>query len=119
MEITIIVLHLAVILALIAIILLQRSESGALSMENSGRMMPSRSTASTLVRVTSTLAFSFFLTSIGLSIVARKKYLSPSPNDSSSASSVVVENREKVLDLLEGRDRKGEILPDLKILDIQ
>ena len=67
-----IVAHLLIVLALIAVILLQRSEGGGLGMGggNAGGMMTVRGTANVLTRTTAILAVMFFATSIGLTILS-------------------------------------------------
>ncbi len=68
----VLVIHLMVCLALIAVVLLQRSEGGALGIGGGGGggMMAGRGPASMLTRLTSILAGVFFLTSIALTILA-------------------------------------------------
>ena len=59
--------------ALVGVVLLQRSEGGALGIGGGGGgggFMTARGTANLLTRVTAILAASFFLTSIGLAILA-------------------------------------------------
>ena len=73
METVLFVIHLLVVLALIVLILLQRSEGGALGIGGGGggNMMSSRAAGDTMTRVTTILAFCFFLTSIGIAILAQ------------------------------------------------
>lgn len=74
METVVIVIHLMVVLALVIVVLLQRSEGGALGIGGGGGgMMSSRGTANLLTRATGILAFAFFATSIGLSLIAEMK----------------------------------------------
>jgi preprotein translocase subunit SecG len=72
MQSVVIVVHLMIVLAMIAFILLQRSEGGGLGMGSSGGggFMSSRGTANALTRVTAFLAMAFFATSLLLSIIA-------------------------------------------------
>ena len=67
-----IVAHLLIVLALIAVILLQRSEGGGLGMGggNAGGLMTVRGSANVLTRTTAILAVMFFATSIGLTILS-------------------------------------------------
>jgi preprotein translocase subunit SecG len=62
------VIHVAIAVALVGIVLLQKSEGGALGMGGGGMsgFMTGRSTGNLLTRVTMILAGSFFLTSIAL-----------------------------------------------------
>jgi preprotein translocase subunit SecG len=65
----IIVIHLMLVLGMIGVILLQKSEGGGLVSSTSG-FMTGRGTANVLTRTTALLAFGFFLTSLGLSWLA-------------------------------------------------
>jgi len=58
------------VLALIGVVLLQRSEGGGLGIGSTGGFMTSRGTANVLTRATAILAGLFFLTSLLLSILA-------------------------------------------------
>ncbi len=81
MEAVVLVVHLFIALGLIGVVLLQRSEGGALGMGGgSGGFMTGRGTANLLTRTTAALAGLFFLTSIGLTLMA-KKGEAPSPID--------------------------------------
>src|SRR5580704_13246151 len=62
------VIHVAIAVALVGIVLLQKSEGGALGMGGGGMsgFMTGRSTGNLLTRVTMILAGVFFLTSIAL-----------------------------------------------------
>ncbi len=66
------VVHIMIAVAMIATILLQRSEGGALGIGGGGGFMAGRSTANVLTRATGVLAIGFFLTSILLTIVSRQ-----------------------------------------------
>ena len=71
--ITIVVsIHLILAVALIGVVLLQKSEGGALGMGGGGMsgFMSGRSTANLLTRTTAVLVGLFFLTSIGLAVLA-------------------------------------------------
>ena len=72
MTTVILVIHLMVAVALVAVILLQKSEGGALGMGGGGMsgFMTGRSTANLLTRTTAILAGAFFLTSITLAYLA-------------------------------------------------
>lgn len=71
MQTVLLVIHLMIIVALVGVVLLQRSEGGALGIGGGGGFMTSRGTANVLTRTTAVLAALFFLTSIGLSILPR------------------------------------------------
>jgi preprotein translocase subunit SecG len=72
MQTVLIVVHLMVVLALIVFVLLQRSEGGGLGMGGggAGNFLTSRGTTNALSRTTAILAGIFFVTSLGLSILA-------------------------------------------------
>ncbi len=72
MQHVIIVIHLMLVLALIGVVLLQRSEGGGLGIGGGGGggFMSSRGTANVLTRATAILAGLFFCTSLILSILA-------------------------------------------------
>jgi preprotein translocase subunit SecG len=77
MEAVIIVIHLMVIVALIAVVLLQRSEGGALGIGGSNQFLSSRGQGNVLTRATTILGIAFFLTSVSLTILSR---LEPPPS---------------------------------------
>ena len=68
----ILVIHLFIAIAMIGVILLQKSEGGALGMGGGGMsgFMTGRSTANLLTRTTAVLAACFFATSIALAVLA-------------------------------------------------
>jgi preprotein translocase subunit SecG len=65
----VIAIHLMLVLALIGVVLLQKSEGGGLVSSSSG-FMTGRGTANVLTRTTAMLAAGFFLTSLALSLLA-------------------------------------------------
>ncbi|WP_370674044.1 preprotein translocase subunit SecG [Pleomorphomonas sp. PLEO] len=71
MQTVLLVIHLMVVAALVGVVLLQRSEGGALGIGGGGGFMTSRGTANVLTRTTAILAGIFFVTSIGLSVLPR------------------------------------------------
>jgi len=71
MENVLLVAYLLIVLALIAVILIQRSEGGGLGMGgNAGGLMTVRGSANLLTRTTAILAALFFASAIGLTILA-------------------------------------------------
>src|SRR5712692_3022323 len=72
MLILLFVVHVLIALALIGVVMLQKSEGGALGMGGGGMsgFMTGRSTANLLTRTTAILAAVFFLTSITLALLA-------------------------------------------------
>ena len=65
------VIHLLVAIALVFLILIQRSEGGALGIGGGG-MMSARGTANFLTRATGVLATLFILISIAMTVLARQ-----------------------------------------------
>ncbi|QPC41489.1 preprotein translocase subunit SecG [Kaustia mangrovi] len=74
MEAVLLVIHLLVAIALIAVVLLQRSEGGALGIGGGGGggMFSPRGAGNILTKATVALAAVFFLTSITLTIIHRE-----------------------------------------------
>ena len=74
MQTVLIVIHLMVVLALIGVVLIQRSEGGGLGIGGggggTGGFFSARGSANVLTRATAILALLFFLTSLALTIVA-------------------------------------------------
>ncbi len=74
MTTVIIVIHLMVVLAMVGVVLLQRSEGGALGIGGGGGgggFMTRRGAGNLLTRATAFLAAAFFATSIALTVIAR------------------------------------------------
>jgi preprotein translocase subunit SecG len=79
MQNVLLVAYLLIVLAMIGVILLQRSEGGGLGMGgNAGGLMTVRGSANLLTRTTAILAALFFATAIGLTILSELSR----PNDS-------------------------------------
>jgi preprotein translocase subunit SecG len=75
MQTVVLVIHLMLAVALVAVVLLQRSEGGALGMGGGGGgggFLTGRGTANLLTRTTAFLAAAFFCTSIVLTLLAQK-----------------------------------------------
>jgi preprotein translocase subunit SecG len=71
MHTVIILIHLMIVLAMVGLVLLQKSEGGGLGMGGgTGGFLSSRGTANVLTRTTAILAALFFATSLVLSIIA-------------------------------------------------
>jgi preprotein translocase subunit SecG len=75
METFVLVVHLIIALALIGVVLLQRSEGGALGIGGGGGgggggLFTARGAGNTLTRTTAWLAVAFFCTSIALTVIA-------------------------------------------------
>lgn len=79
METLILVVHLIIALALIGVVLLQRSEGGALGIGGSGggggggSLFTARGAGNALTRTTAYLAVAFFCTSIALTVIATQR----------------------------------------------
>ncbi|TDK38626.1 preprotein translocase subunit SecG [Rhizobium deserti] len=71
MQTVLIVIHLMIVLALVGVVLIQRSEGGGLGVGGGSGFMSARGTANALTRTTAILATLFFITSLGLGILAR------------------------------------------------
>ncbi|MCC6920961.1 MAG: preprotein translocase subunit SecG [Alphaproteobacteria bacterium] len=73
MEIVVLVIHLFIALAMTGVILLQKSEGGALGIGGGGTaggLFSARGAANALTRTTAYLAAAFFVTSIALTLLA-------------------------------------------------
>ncbi len=70
MQAVLIAVHLLIVIALVASVLLQRSEGGALGAGGGGGFMTGRGQANALTRTTAILAALFFATSIALTLMA-------------------------------------------------
>jgi preprotein translocase subunit SecG len=74
MQAVLIIIHLLVAIALICVVLLQRSEGGALGMGGGGAgiggLFSPRGAASTLTRTTAILGLVFFITSMSLTLLS-------------------------------------------------
>lgn len=91
MQTVLIVVHLIIVLALIGVVLLQRSEGGGLGLGGGGGggvsgFMTGRGQANALTRATAILAGLFFLTSLVLSIMASQTRAPRSILDGAGAS---------------------------------
>ena len=77
MTIVLLIIHLFVTLALIGVVLIQRSEGGGLGIGSSqgmGAFMSGRGTANLLTRTTAILAAAFFLTSLVLALLFSRQH---------------------------------------------
>jgi preprotein translocase subunit SecG len=93
MATVLLVIHLMIAAALCAVVLLQRSEGGALGIGGSGGaggFMTGRGTANMLTRVTAGLAAAFFVTSITLTLMAQQNRRAVSPLDRPGAAAPAV-----------------------------
>lgn len=81
------VIHLLIAIALVGVILLQRSEGGALGIGGGGGVMTGRAAGNLLTRTTAILATGFILTSLGLALIANHRGQGGSIMDQPPASS--------------------------------
>jgi len=97
MATVLLVIHLMIAAALCAVVLLQRSEGGALGIGSgggAGGFMTGRGTANMLTRLTAGLAAAFFVTSISLTLLAHQSRRAVSPLDRPAASSPAVPGKD-------------------------
>ena len=75
MQTILLAIHIVVAVLLIGLVMLQKSEGGALGIGggNGGNLFSARGVGNTLTRVTAMLAAAFFLTSISLTVLANHK----------------------------------------------
>ncbi|CUW44615.1 preprotein translocase subunit SecG [Brucella vulpis] len=71
MQTVLIAIHLLIVLALVGVVLIQRSEGGGLGIGGGSGFMTARGAANALTRTTAILAIGFFATSLLLGIMAR------------------------------------------------
>ena len=71
MTTVLLVIHIMIAIALICVVLLQRSEGGALGIGGGGGFMTGRSAGNALTKTTAVLAVAFFATSLSLTLIAR------------------------------------------------
>ena len=105
MENVVLTIHLILALALVGIVLLQRSEGGGLGMGGGGDgVLSSRSAATALTKMTWILAVGFIITSISLTIISAEKSAGSSIfdrlGDSAPASEATTPALPDVQDLL-------------------
>jgi preprotein translocase subunit SecG len=96
MQTVILVIHLLIAVGLVGVILIQRSEGGALGMGGGGGggagFMSGRAAADLLTRTTAILATGFFVTSMVLAILASNKGESKSILDQQPAPIITPAN---------------------------
>src|SRR3990170_4388183 len=78
MNTVLLLIHVMVSVALVGLVLLQRSEGGALGIGGGGGFMTGRSAGNALTKTTAVLAACFFATSLALSILASRQQPAPS-----------------------------------------
>ncbi len=109
MQTVLIVIHLMIVLALVGIVLIQRSEGGGLGIGGGSGFMSARGTANALTRTTAILATLFFITSLGLGILARYQ---AKPTDILDRIPITQQGQQNgILDQLGGTSRLRRSLP--------
>jgi preprotein translocase subunit SecG len=78
MSTVLLLIHVMVAVALVGVILLQRSEGGALGIGGGGGFMTGRGAGNALTKTTAILAAGFFATSLALSLLAGQHGGTPS-----------------------------------------
>lgn len=86
MENVVLTVHLILALALIGVVLMQRSEGGGLGMGGGGGVVSGRSAATALGKVTWGLAIAFICTSITLTVIARQNAADTSVIDTTTGT---------------------------------
>lgn len=71
MQTVLLVIYLMVVIALIGVVLVQRSEGGGLGIGGGSGFMSARGTANALTRTTAILATLFFVLALGMNILSR------------------------------------------------
>jgi preprotein translocase subunit SecG len=71
MQTILIVIHLLIVIAMVTVVLMQRSEGGGLGIGGGSNFATARGSGNALTKITATLAVCFFATSLGLSLLAR------------------------------------------------
>ena len=111
MTTVILVIHIMICVAMVALILLQKSEGGALGIGggggSGGGFMSGRGTANLLSRATAMLAAGFFATSITLTMLAQRTGAPASILDGSNSSGQTQSGQT-------GDNSSGSNLPELK-----
>lgn len=111
METVIIAVHLMIVLALVGVVLLQRSEGGGLGIGGGSGFMTARGAANALTRTTAILAAAFFATSLLLSIMARYQEQPLDILDRVPATQQGAPTGGGILDQLGGADRSAPAAP--------
>lgn len=88
MQTALLVIHIVLAIVMIAVVLVQKSEGGALGMGgSSGGFMTTRGTANLLTRTTAVLAALFFLSTLGLALAFKGGQKTSSVLDADDATS--------------------------------
>lgn len=93
MENVVLTIHLILALALVGVVLLQRSEGGGLGIGGGGGVVSGRSAATALGKITWLLAIGFICTSIALTVLARREAASSSVIDAATPAGTTARPR--------------------------
>ena len=111
MQSVLIVIHLIIAIGLIGVVLLQRSEGGALGIGGGGggggNLFSARGVGNALTRTTAYLAVAFFATSIALTVLSLKRTGGGSVLDSGTSQTTGTAPAEQ------NTDTGGAVLPQL------
>ena len=102
MQTVLLVIYLMVVVALIGVVLIQRSEGGGLGIGGGSGFMSARGTANALTRTTAILATLFFVISLALGILARYESRPTDILDRIPAGNGTTQGGGSVLDQLPG-----------------
>lgn len=109
MQEVVLVIHLILTISLVVLVLIQRSSGGGLGMGGSGQggMMAGRGSATLLTRITTYLAVGFFVTSLGLAVIAKQQ----------TADSSIFDVEDKAIEQTEpeivpAEDKPEPVIPD-------
>jgi preprotein translocase subunit SecG len=117
MQTVVIVIHLMIVVAIIGLVLLQKSEGGGLGIGGGGGFMTNRGASNVLTRATAMLAAAFFATSLLLSILAgfdrkpRSIINTGSPAQTTPGAPAPLGTGGGVLDTLRGGEPSGPQAP--------
>jgi preprotein translocase subunit SecG len=116
MQTVLIVIHLLIVIALVAVVLLQRSEGGALGIGGGGGFMTGRGQANALSRATAILGALFFATSLIMSIIAGwsrapRSIIDAAPSSTSAPAGKTAPAGNLLDQLKQMQDQKGAAPP--------
>jgi preprotein translocase subunit SecG len=116
MQAFLIVIHLVIVVALVTVVLLQRSEGGALGIGGGGGFMTGRGQANALSRATAILAALFFSTSLIMSIIAGwsrtpRSILDAAPASTSAPAGKTPTQSGNLLDQLKNMENQRQEAP--------
>jgi len=104
MQEIVLVVHLILTISLVILVLVQRSSGGALGIGGGGQggMMAGRSSATLITRITTYVAIGFFVTSLGLAVIANQQ----------TENSSIFDVDEKAVEQTVPEDKTEPVIPD-------